>query len=62
MSHNQRDEQVSEENFSTWNMHELSHSELAEVLAMLLDHCKLKLIRTNATKHGNTEFKLLQDD
>ncbi len=55
---NQRDEPIREERFGTWNMDELSHAELATVVAMLLDQLELKLIRTNATKHGYTEFQI----
>lgn len=39
----------------------LTHEELTEVMFKLLDHLKLSLVRTNCTKHGDTQL-LLEDD
>lgn len=58
---NQRGEPIQETTFGTWNAHELTHDELAKVVAMLLERMKLTLKRTNATKYGATEL-VLDDD
>lgn len=40
---------------------DLTHDELTQVVYKLLDHLKLTLVRTNCTKHGDTQL-LLEDD
>lgn len=41
---------------------DLTHEELTEVVYALLDHLKLNLIRTNCTKHGDTQLILEPDE
>lgn len=41
---------------------DLTHEELTDVMFALLDHLKLNLIRTNQTKHGDTQLILEPDE
>jgi hypothetical protein len=42
--------------------HDMTHDELSDVVYALLDHLKLNLIRTNQTKHGDTQLILEPDE
>lgn len=42
--------------------HDMTHEELTDVVYALLDHLKLNLIRTNRTKHGDTQLILEPDE
>lgn len=37
---------------------DFAEGELAQAVIALADHLKLLIVRTNATKHGNTELQL----
>lgn len=37
---------------------QLTHEDLVQVVFKLLDHLKLNLVRTNCTKHGDTQLLL----
>lgn len=41
-----------------WNPDDLTDGEAKQLLIMLLEKMNLRAVRTNATKHGNTEFRL----
>lgn len=39
-----------------WLPDDLTDKEVKQLLLMLLEKLNLRAVRTNATKHGNTEF------
>lgn len=39
-----------------FNFSDLSRDDLQEIVFQILDHLKLDVVRTNCTKHGNTEI------
>lgn len=41
-----------------WLPDDLTDREAKQLLIMLLEKLNLRAVRTNATKHGNTEFHL----
>jgi len=43
-----------------WSERE-SEADVQQAIALILGHLQLKIVRTNATKHGNTEMRLLPD-
>jgi len=51
---NQRGEPVLEDYL--YDFSSVSHDELQTIVFAILDHLKLEALRTNATKHGNTEL------
>ena len=55
---NQKNEFIIEEElFTSWGP-KTTDEERDSVLRLVLEELNLKAIRTNATKHGNTEIKL----
>lgn len=59
MRTNQRGEEVQEH--VLWQ-EDLNPGEAEALLFVLLDHLNLIAVRTNATKHGNTELQLRPRD
>lgn len=53
---NQQGMPVQEDFLGTWS--DLSHADLQELLFLVIAHLNLAAYRTNATKHGTTEFEL----
>jgi hypothetical protein len=41
-----------------WHPDDLTDEEAKQLLIMLLEKMNLRAVRTNATKHGNTELRL----
>lgn len=57
---NQRDEPIAED--FLYHADDFREGELANAVLLLLDHLKLGLVRTNATKHGNVMLQLRPKD
>jgi CO dehydrogenase/acetyl-CoA synthase epsilon subunit len=57
---NQAGDEVFRETF--YGPTELSDKEAKELLLKLIEHLGLRAVKTNATKHGNTEIVLEKED
>jgi len=49
---------VEDELFQVWSQTTATDLEVREAIGLLLQHLQLKIVRTNATKHGNVELEL----
>lgn len=62
MATNQKGEPV-EETPLFWGWSDpATDAERDEAIGMILRHMGMKIVRTNATKHGNTELELRKDE
>lgn len=57
---NQRGEQVVEETLFPFGAN-ASAADVREAISLLCDHLGVRVIKTNATKHGYTEVQLVGD-
>lgn len=57
MAVNQKGELVVEE-ILYLGLTRINEDELHEIVDLILEHLQLRAVRTNATKHGNTEIRL----
>lgn len=56
---NQKGEEVFEETLFEWS--DLCSSEIKEIVFLMSEHLGISFIRTNATKHGDTQIKLIKN-
>lgn len=61
MKVNQQDEEVFEEQLFTLWGGSTSSADMHDAIRVLCEHLKVRIVRTNATKHGNTEIVLIAD-
>lgn len=62
MSTNQQSKPILETTlFKSWSQI-ATDAELNQAIILILEHLNCTIVRTNATKHGNTELELRKDE
>ncbi len=53
---------INEELFQVWSNETATLEETQVAIGLILNHLKMKIVRTNYTKHGNTELEIQEAD